>query len=197
MLSHQKPENIGFEADGGELKLFDFGLAKRLTNADKLEDGTYRLTGQTGSLRYMSPECALEQPYGLPVDAYSFGILFYQICSLTTPFAKMGQSAHAESVVRGNVRPIPDNSWPASWVQLMTSCWDADPKQRPDFDAIVSSLAERVEELEEDEGVVPSRANEIKAKKKRKDVAPENHVLDVDTRISGDGLAKRVDAEIV
>jgi hypothetical protein len=47
-----KPDNIGFNSEG-ELKMFDFGLAKRITNADKAEDDLYNLTGNTGSLRYM------------------------------------------------------------------------------------------------------------------------------------------------
>jgi serine/threonine protein kinase len=51
----QKPDNIGFNSEG-ELKMFDFGLAKRITNADKAEDDLYNLTGNTGSLRYMAPE---------------------------------------------------------------------------------------------------------------------------------------------
>jgi serine/threonine protein kinase len=32
-----KPDNIGFNSEG-ELKMFDFGLAKRITNADKTEE---------------------------------------------------------------------------------------------------------------------------------------------------------------
>lgn len=192
----QKPENIGFDPQG-ILKLFDFGLAKRLDHAEKVGDGHYHLTGNTGSLRYMAPECALDQPYGLPVDSYSFGVIFWQICSLTTPFAKMGQEAHAEQVVRGNLRPTPDNSWPMSWVQLMVTCWDANPTERPDFHSIVSSLTERVNELEEEDGMLPSRSNEIKAQKKKKTVAPENQILDVDTRLSSDGQPKRLGAEIV
>jgi hypothetical protein len=85
-----------------------------------------------------------------------------------------------------------------SWVDLMTTCWDADPKKRPSFDGIVASLNEQVEQLEDDEGLVPSRANEIRAKNRQKVVAPENKVLDVDTRISADGDgSKRPIAEIV
>lgn len=47
-----KPDNIGFNAEG-QLKMFDFGLAKKITNADKSDDDLYQLTGNTGSLRYM------------------------------------------------------------------------------------------------------------------------------------------------
>lgn len=40
----QKPDNIGFDS-AGVLKLFDFGLAKRLDEVEKLADGRYNLTG--------------------------------------------------------------------------------------------------------------------------------------------------------
>jgi serine/threonine protein kinase len=39
-----KPENAGFDVRG-DIKLFDFGLAKELVPAQKNEDGTYNLTG--------------------------------------------------------------------------------------------------------------------------------------------------------
>ena len=37
------------------MKIFDFGLARELQKERMLEDGTYKLTGQTGSPRYMAP----------------------------------------------------------------------------------------------------------------------------------------------
>ena len=40
----------------GDVKIFDFGLAKEIDVNAKLDDGTYKLTGDTGSLRYMAPE---------------------------------------------------------------------------------------------------------------------------------------------
>ena len=52
-----KPDNLGFDVNGA-LKLFDFGLAKRMEEAEKSDDGLYLLTGNTGSLRYMAPEVA-------------------------------------------------------------------------------------------------------------------------------------------
>ena len=52
-----KPDNLGFDVNGA-LKLFDFGLAKRMDTAERSNDGMYLLTGNTGSLRYMAPEVA-------------------------------------------------------------------------------------------------------------------------------------------
>ncbi len=31
---------------------------------------TYKLTGETGSYRYMAPECFRHEPYNLKVDVY-------------------------------------------------------------------------------------------------------------------------------
>ena len=53
-----KPDNIGFDVRG-DIKIFDFGLAKELHPDDKMENGLYNLTGDTGSPRYMAPEVAL------------------------------------------------------------------------------------------------------------------------------------------
>lgn len=50
-----KPDNIGFDKNG-TLKLFDFGLAKEEKASDCLSPGKYKMTGRTGSRRYMAPE---------------------------------------------------------------------------------------------------------------------------------------------
>jgi serine/threonine protein kinase len=48
-----KPDNIGWTLDGG-LKIFDFGLCVAV-KAQKDKTEQYRLTGNTGTLRYMAP----------------------------------------------------------------------------------------------------------------------------------------------
>jgi len=67
---------LGFD-QAGCLKLFDFGLAKKLTPSNATDNDLYLLTGNTGSLRYMAPEVAIGLPYNQKADAYSFGILFW------------------------------------------------------------------------------------------------------------------------
>lgn len=191
-----KPDNLGFDVSGA-LKLFDFGLAKRMDTAEESSDGMYLLTGNTGSLRYMAPEVAKGEPYNQRVDAYSFGMLFWQICSLQTPFAGMSARTHADRVIRRGERPKPDRSWPLSWVDIMTRAWAPDTKKRPDFDEIAIFLETQVKEMDGNDGEIPCRATEIKARKKNKRLVTER--LDVDTRISTDvdGPIQKYDKEVV
>ena len=59
------------------IKVFDFGLSKEINEDLSLGDGTYKLTGQTGSIRYMAPEVFLERPYNMSCDAVSLGYCGY------------------------------------------------------------------------------------------------------------------------
>eukprot|EP00591_Stephanopyxis_turris_P007886 CAMPEP_0195527192 /NCGR_PEP_ID=MMETSP0794_2-20130614/28704_1 /TAXON_ID=515487 /ORGANISM="Stephanopyxis turris, Strain CCMP 815" /LENGTH=334 /DNA_ID=CAMNT_0040658053 /DNA_START=85 /DNA_END=1086 /DNA_ORIENTATION=+ len=68
-----KPENIGFDIRG-DVKIFDFGLARDLPPKD---NETYKLTGKTGSLLYMAPEVFYKKPYNETADIYSFGIIIW------------------------------------------------------------------------------------------------------------------------
>ena len=80
----------------------------------------------------------------------------------------------------------------------MTRCWDSNISTRPNFDEISSFMDEQTQELENNEGEVPTRTSDIKARKKDKPVVTER--LDVDTRIStsDDGPnVKKFDQEVV
>jgi len=175
-----KPENIGID-ESGQVKIFDFGLAKRLLPDDKNAAGLYRLTGNTGSLRYMAPEVALNQSYNLKADAYSFAIVFWQICSLTVPYAGYNCKMHADFVIVGGHRPKIKKSWPRSWGHLMETCWSIDIFERQDFDRIVQILDDELKILiSKNHG---SDAVDIKPKKKNKVLHMDAGLLDVDTRI--------------
>jgi len=51
--------NLGTD---GQVKLFDFGLAKCIRKGERADD-VFEMTGETGTLRYMAPEVALNMPY--------------------------------------------------------------------------------------------------------------------------------------
>ena len=104
----------------------------------------YELSGNTGSLRYMSPEVAKSEPYNLSADVYSFGLLLWQTCSLDLPYDGMNRQDHAELVVRGNERPVLDSSWSTPLRILMKRSWEPDPLVRPSMDSIYKILRREI-----------------------------------------------------
>lgn len=104
----------------------------------------YELSGNTGSLRYMSPEVARCEPYNLTADVYSFGLLLWQVCSLMLPYDGMNRQDHSELVVYGNERPPLDSSWSTPLRILMKRAWEPDPLVRPSMDSIYKILRREI-----------------------------------------------------
>lgn len=100
----------------------------------------YRLTGHTGSVRYMAPEVALDKPYNQSVDTYSFAIIFWEMVFCKRPFATMNVDSHREQVCLRGVRPPVDKKVPADLAELLHVCWHADSDRRPTFAAIEQRL---------------------------------------------------------
>lgn len=133
-----KPDNIGFTAEG-QLKLFDFGLCATVRHQrDRSEQ--YRLTGNTGTLRYMAPEVVLGRGYNQSVDVYSFGILVWQIATGKVPFREMGKKTFFDKVVVGGQRLRIEPNWPSALGSLLRACWHEDKLQRPTFKQVCVEL---------------------------------------------------------
>lgn len=155
-----KPENIGFDFDNTP-KLFDFGLARTLptnsnpenTNimAGNIDNEAYKLTGMTGSPRYMAPEVALAEPYGTNADVYSFSILMHEVLSLKVPYAGVTgiRTLHHQVVQEGRRPPI-DPLWPDSIGSLLMEMWDGNRRKRPDSGEVLKRLGDLLRGRDED-----------------------------------------------
>ncbi|KAI8616423.1 kinase-like domain-containing protein [Chytriomyces sp. MP71] len=74
-----KPENVLLDSSG-HVALTDFGFAK--------EDMTFGAVTNSfcGTAAYLAPEIILGEGYGLPIDWWSLGILFYEMITGLPPF---------------------------------------------------------------------------------------------------------------
>mmetsp|Transcript_24350 Transcript_24350/g.53807 ORF Transcript_24350/g.53807 Transcript_24350/m.53807 type:complete len:590 (+) Transcript_24350:103-1872(+) len=156
-----KPENLGFDVRG-DIRLFDFGLAKQLDESERVggvEGTTYEMSGNTGSLRYMSPEVAKSKPYNLSADVYSFGTMLWEILALSKPYDGFNREMHAEMVVSQGVRPSIPPSWPVELKSLVQRAWSQDMNERPSMEACYYILRKLVIELRggDDAGLNHSR----------------------------------------
>jgi serine/threonine protein kinase len=158
-----KPDNIGFDVRG-DVKIFDFGLAREFDPKTVDKDGTYNLTGDTGSPRYMAPEVALGEPYNESFDAYSFCILVWQILKLDIPFEGYTMNMFTKKVVKGGTRPMCDPKWPRTISAMLRAGWGVSIKDRPSMDDICATLREEIHsktDEEVDEIMDASRKSEM------------------------------------
>jgi serine/threonine protein kinase len=168
MVLHRdlKPDNIGFTLSG-VVKLMDFGLAKILENATPDTDDVYEMSGETGSLRYMSPEVADSLPYNHKADVYSFGMLpwsdavlyvcesfsflndftfaalgmiLWELNTCKKPFDGLSRDEFYERVVHGGERPPLNRKWPVELISLICDCWSEKVEARPTFDEVLKRI---------------------------------------------------------
>jgi len=144
-----KPHNIGFD-ENDVVKIFDFGLAREyhpnFPSENRRNEGTRQMTGNCGTPRYMAPEVAEMQDYGLGCDVYSFSITMWEICTLNKAFDDVRDNlVFHEDVVRGSKRPSIKSISLSTIGALLEKCWDKDPSKRPSFSSVVKSLEEVID----------------------------------------------------
>eukprot|EP00934_Nitzschia_sp_Nitz4_P001118 Nitzschia sp. Nitz4//scaffold100_size80364//16040//17377//NITZ4_005338-RA/size80364-processed-gene-0.31-mRNA-1//1//CDS//3329532076//1118//frame0 len=138
-LRDLKPQNIGFDSDG-QVKLFDFGMARPLQET---------LTELAGTFRYLSPEVIMGYRVGLEADVYSFGVILYELATLDKPYDQyfsrgkmVRRDAFREEVSVSGWRPDLQGIPCRATRRLIANCWQASPRARPTFRRVVSQLEE-------------------------------------------------------
>ena len=122
-----KPDNV-LVAEGGPLKLADFGLAA-------LEDQE-RLTSTgavTGSLSYMAPERLDTGAFSPASDVYAVGVTLFELLTGTTPHAGQGAAHLIAEVMTRDAPSLLDvlPGVPAPLAELVARCLARDPRDRP------------------------------------------------------------------
>lgn len=94
-----KPANLMLTGDG-QVKIGDFGIAKRLTTEDT---GTRRMVG---SPRYMSPEQINNETMTTQTDIYSLGVSMYELLTGKPPFTARGLSQLLMMIRNEEPKPV-------------------------------------------------------------------------------------------
>jgi NIMA (never in mitosis gene a)-related kinase len=90
------------------VKLADFGLAKLLPSKN---DEFEHINSTQGSLYYLSPEEAGNNPYSYPIDIWSLGVVLYELMTLKLPFyisSSYSKSVYKQ-IIEDDFEPIDEN----------------------------------------------------------------------------------------
>jgi tetratricopeptide (TPR) repeat protein len=121
-----KPENV-LITENGLAKLTDFGLARSIVSRLSREGALI------GTIFYMAPELALNQPVDPRTDLYALGVMFYEMAAGRLPFdaadpiAVISQHLHAPVVPPSTYNPRIPPGLDALILRLMSKR----PEDRP------------------------------------------------------------------
>jgi serine/threonine protein kinase len=102
-----KPGNI-VVSDEGQVKVLDFGLARRFQTPDTQELGTDGSTipgRPMGTANYMAPERILQLPLDPRSDLFSLGVVMFEMATGRLPFAGSSPSETVANVL--DKEPVP------------------------------------------------------------------------------------------
>mmetsp|Transcript_26687 Transcript_26687/g.45420 ORF Transcript_26687/g.45420 Transcript_26687/m.45420 type:complete len:495 (+) Transcript_26687:105-1589(+) len=145
-----KPDNVGFDMLGN-LKLFDFGLARFMPQYGDAYEDLYEMSG-AGTPRFCAPEVFFEKPYNLKADVYSFGVVLWEIMCLKKPFAKCKHRKEFEKALKRVDKVLAINrKWPRSIQDPIRRSLSGDHAERPTMREVCNVLNDCVLGLEDSE----------------------------------------------
>ncbi len=130
---------------GKTAKLCDFGEAKTIAQNT--------MTGNVGTLLYMSPEIIQNKVYDQKCDVYSFAVILYEVFFEVEPYnSRYEDSRHgnlfnlSHQILNGRRPVIPNNiefvysEQEKRYLELMSQCWEAEGHLRPSFEQVCEKL---------------------------------------------------------
>ncbi|KAG8058584.1 hypothetical protein GUJ93_ZPchr0002g25575 [Zizania palustris] len=114
------------------VKLCDFGLS-RVMSSSAMNDNS-----SAGTPEWMAPELICNEPFTEKCDIFSFGVIMWELCTLSRPWEGIPSVQVVYSVANEGARlEIPDGPLGS----LISDCW-AEPEKRPCCQEILTRLAD-------------------------------------------------------
>lgn len=125
-----KPDNIMVDADGKNVKVMDFGIAKLSTG---ISMKTTVVNTQMGTPFYMSPEQVKMLPYTAKSDIYSLGVTLFEMVTGKCPYLETTNLFELQSKIVNEPLPSTDKYYPGVPKQIQNAikiATNKDPEKR-------------------------------------------------------------------
>lgn len=121
-----KPANVMLTPDG-QVKLLDFGLARRITEP-AADETTQVMPGLEGTPGYIAPERITGAPAVAASDLFALGVVMYEMVAGRNPFLRPSTPETLSAILEHDPPAIP--RLPQALASLIESCLHKDPRQR-------------------------------------------------------------------
>lgn len=118
-------------------KLADFGETRELVEE---ADGGVMMTKNRGTPHWCAPEVFLVSDYDEKIDVYSLGIVLWEIVTSQRPYEGTSPWLIPAMVIEKNERPPIPSFVPQGYANLIRSCWQRNPRDRPSAKQVVVEL---------------------------------------------------------
>ncbi|CAN1862098.1 Integrin-linked protein kinase 1 [Linum perenne] len=140
-LQKKGARNIMLDS-GGQLKVAGFGLIK----LSQISMDKAKVTPGTSLDRsnvYMAPEVYKDEIFDRTVDAYSYGVILYEMIEGVPPFHPKSAEEAMKLMGTEKMRPafkVKSRHYPPDMKELIDECWHPEPVARPTFSEIIVRL---------------------------------------------------------
>eukprot|EP01133_Synstelium_polycarpum_P013395 gene13395-15772_t len=134
------PSNIfvGYKDKVIDIVIGDFGISKARSSTSSLKTMTLPVVLNAA---YSPPEGLMEKPKISPAfDVYQLANIYFELIARVRPLIGFNKSQYAMIVSNGHRASFPVDT-PKEVQQLITSCWNQNPKKRPSFKSALDQLA--------------------------------------------------------
>ena len=115
---------------GGQPKLLDFGLSRRILDESASAGSLMATTGGVaGTPQYLAPEILMGERAGASSDLWALGVVLYEMCSGAVPFSGGPLGSVVTAILRATPAPLPDHTGPGLRA-LTLRCLAKEPSQR-------------------------------------------------------------------
>jgi len=142
-IYHRDIKSLNFLVNSsGDVKVSDFGLSAIKPTSSSINFTASTNITSAGTLQWTAPELLKNwnTKFNSKCDVYSYAIVLWEIATRQKPYEDSSDVIIKINVTSGERLPIPDTV-PQQFAQLITQCWDHDPKKRPDFSDIIHYIS--------------------------------------------------------